>query len=380
MEDLSVSYCLCANFSKATAMWFSPNSVVSSPKSFDLRQWTRKMAILAQAVKFSNYGEPADVLELVQESLSSPENNQVLVKILAAPINPADINTIQGKYPVKPKFPAIAGNECVAEIQEVGSCVKNLKKGQRVVPFVTGLGTWSTHAIYDEDQLLPISDKIGLAEAATLTVNPCTAYRMLKDFVEVLPGHCVIQNGANSAVGQAVHQLCKAWGINSVGVVRDRPDIEDLKNYLKKLGATEVLTEEELRTSKIFKENQLPKPMLALNCVGGKSATEISRHLDDKGVMVTYGGMAREPIAVATAALIFKDISFRGFWMTRWTKENCTAPERFKMFEELSKLIEQKQFVAPVHEMVPLEKYKDATKAALDFKGFTGKKYILCMQ
>uniref|UniRef100_A0A1B0FDC1 Enoyl-[acyl-carrier-protein] reductase, mitochondrial n=1 Tax=Glossina morsitans morsitans TaxID=37546 RepID=A0A1B0FDC1_GLOMM len=349
-------------------------------KPFDLRQWTRKMAIVAKTLKFSNYGEPADVLELAQESLPPPEKNQVLVKILAAPINPADINTIQGKYPVKPKFPAIAGNECVGEIQEVGSCVKNLKKGQRVVPFATGLGTWSTHAIYDEDQLLPISDKIGLAEAATLTVNPCTAYRMLKDFVEVLPGHCVIQNGANSAVGQAVHQLCKAWGINSVGVVRDRPDIQDLKNYLKKLGATEVLTQEEVRTSKIFKENQLPKPMLALNCVGGKSATEISRHLDDKGVMVTYGGMAREPIAVATAALIFKDISFRGFWMTRWTKENCTAPERFKMFDDLSKLIEQKQFVAPVHEMVPLDKYKEATKAALDFKGFTGKKYILRMQ
>ncbi|KAL9920406.1 enoyl-[acyl-carrier-protein] reductase, mitochondrial-like [Glossina fuscipes fuscipes] len=220
--------------------------------SFDVRQWTRKMAILAKALKFSNYGEPADVLELAQEPLPPPEKNQVLVKILAAPINPADINTIQGKYPVKPKFPAIAGNECVAEIQEVGSCVKNLKKGQRVIPFVTGLGSWSTHAIYDEDQLLPISDTIGLAEAATLTVNPCTAYRMLKDFVEVLPGHCVIQNGANSAVGQTVHQLCKAWGINSVGVVCDRPDIQDLKNYLKKLGATEVLTEEEVQGAKFF--------------------------------------------------------------------------------------------------------------------------------
>uniref|UniRef100_A0A1B0A210 Enoyl-[acyl-carrier-protein] reductase, mitochondrial n=1 Tax=Glossina pallidipes TaxID=7398 RepID=A0A1B0A210_GLOPL len=349
-------------------------------KSFDLRQWTRKMAIVAKTLKFCNYGEPADVLELVQETLSAPEENQVLVKILAAPINPSDINTIQGKYPAKPQFPAVAGNECVAEIQEVGPCVKNLKKGQRVVPFVMGLGTWSTHAIYDEDQLLPISDKIGLAEAATLTVNPCTAYRMLKDFVEVLPGHCIIQNGANSAVGQAVHQLCKAWGINSVGVVRDRPDIQDLKNCLKKLGATEVLTQEEVRTSKIFKENQLSKPMLALNCVGGKSATDISRHLDDKGIMVTYGGMAREPIAAATAALIFKDISIRGFWIARWIKDNCTAPERFKMFEDLLKLIEQKQFVAPVHEMVPLDKYKDATKAALDLKGFAEKKYILCMQ
>uniref|UniRef100_A0A1A9WWH0 Enoyl-[acyl-carrier-protein] reductase, mitochondrial n=1 Tax=Glossina brevipalpis TaxID=37001 RepID=A0A1A9WWH0_9MUSC len=348
--------------------------------SLDLKLWIRKMSVCAKVLKFSNYGEPAEVLELVDELLPPPENNQVLVKILAAPINPADINTIQGKYPVKPKFPAVAGNECVGEIQEVGSCVKNLKKGQRVVPFTTSLGTWSTHAIYNEDQLLPISDKIGLAEAATFTVNPCTAYRMLKDFVKLSPEHCIIQNGANSAVGQAVHQLCKAWGINSVGIVRDRPDIENLKNYLKKLGATEILTEVEVRTTKIFKEKQLPKPLLAFNCVGGKSATEISRHLDDKGIMVTYGGMSREPITVATGPLIFKDISFRGFWMTRWTKENCTSCERFTMFEDLLKLIEKKQFVAPAHEMVPLEKYKDATKASLNFKGFTGKKYILKMQ
>lgn len=71
------------------------------------------------------------------------------------------------------------------------------------------------------------------------------------------------------------------------------------------MGATEVLTEEEMRTSTIFKD-KLPKPKLAFNCVGGKSALEILRHLDKNGVMVTYGGMSREPVTVPTSALIFK--------------------------------------------------------------------------
>ncbi|XP_011213002.2 enoyl-[acyl-carrier-protein] reductase, mitochondrial [Bactrocera dorsalis] len=347
------------------------------PKTFQL---TRKMSVLVKSLKYSKHGEPVDVMEIVEGQLQDPKDNEVLVKVLAAPINPADINTIQGKYPVKPKFPAVGGNECVAEIIAIGKNVSKLTTGQHVIPFATGLGTWTTHAIFAEEQLMPVSSKIGLAEAATLTVNPCTAYRMLKDFVALQPGDCVIQNGANSAVGQAVHQLCRAWNIKSVGIVRDRPDIASLKEYLKSQGATEVLTEEEIRTSTLFKENHLPRPLLALNCVGGKSATEVSRHLADKGVMVTYGGMSREPVIAGTAALIFKDVSFRGFWMTRWTKENADSPERIHMFTELCELIEQGKFVAPVHEMVPLQKFKDAMAAVLDFKGFAGKKFILDMQ
>lgn len=286
---------------------------------------------------------------------------------------------VPGKYPVKPKFPAIAGNEFVGKVVCVGENVKCLQPGNHVVPLATGLGTWTTHAVYNENQLMAISNKVGLAEAATITVNPCTAYRMLKDFVQLAPGDTVIQNGANSAVGQAVHQLCRAWGINSVGIVRDRPEISELKEMLTKLGATYVLTEAEIRTSDIFKTGKVKKPKLAFNCVGGKSATEVSRHLDNKGVMVTYGGMSREPVTVATGPLIFKDISFRGFWMTRWSKENYDVPERSTMMKELCQLIEQGKFVAPTHEMVPLTNFKDAAAAALSFKGFTGKKFILDM-
>lgn len=63
------------------------------------------MSVCAKSLKFSEYGEPHEVLQLVEESLDNPKNKQVLVKILAAPINPADINTIQGgitcRFPVK---------------------------------------------------------------------------------------------------------------------------------------------------------------------------------------------------------------------------------------------------------------------------------------
>lgn len=281
-----------------------------------------------------------------------------------------------GKYPEKPPLPCVAGNECVAEVISCGPDTTLLRPGDRVIPFVTQLGTWRTHALFEETKLIKVPKELGLVEAATITVNPPTAYRMLKDFVPVKSGDTIIQNGANSAVGQAVFQLCKLWGIQSVGVVRNRPDIDQLKEFLIKLGATDVLTEEELRTTTIFKSGALPKPKLAFNCVGGKSSTEILRHLDEKGVMVTYGAMSREPVTAPNAALIFKDISFRGFWMSRWSRENLHNTVRREMLDELIQIMLNGQLQAPVHQMIPFANYEKALEGATDFKGFSGGKYV----
>lgn len=75
------------------------------------------------------------------------------------------------------------------------------------------------------------------------------------------------------------------------------------------MGADEVLTESEIRTTQIFKNKKLPQPKLALNCICGQSATDIMRHLAHGGTMVTYGGMSREPVTVPASIFIFKVIS-----------------------------------------------------------------------
>lgn len=278
---------------------------------------------------------------------------------------------------MKPEFPAVPGNECVAEVLEVGSAVKSLKPGDVIVPLSSGLGTWRSHAVYKEDEVMKVPEGVPLPEAATVTVNPCTAYRMLKDFVKLKAGDTVIQNGANSACGQNVIQICKALGVNSVGIIRDRPESEKLVSYLKSLGASEILTEEQCRATKLFKTNQLPKPKLALNCVGGKNALEMSKHLDHAGIMVTYGGMSREPVLVPTSSLIFKDIQFRGFWMTRWKEQHGGSEESKQMFDELFAMIKSGKLHAPSHELIPFENYQTAVESALNLQGFVGAKLML---
>lgn len=98
--------------------------------------------------------------------------------------------------------------------------------------------------------MLQVSKDIDIYALSGINSNPCTAYRMLHDFVSLNKGDVVIQNGANSACGQNVIQLANIFGYKSVNIIRNRsePDLENLKNHLKGLGATHILTEEELRS------------------------------------------------------------------------------------------------------------------------------------
>ncbi|XP_032670465.1 enoyl-[acyl-carrier-protein] reductase, mitochondrial [Odontomachus brunneus] len=357
-----------------------PISWLARIKSTSTRQLSATMStVCVKSLLYKEYGDPISVLQVTTQTIDKPASDEVCVKWLLSPVNPADINTIQGKYPSKPPLPAVAGNEGVGEILAVGSNVQNLCIGDRVVPNCPNLGTWRTHANYNFKDISKVPSHLSLVEAGMLNVNPCTAYRMLKDFITLKPGDTVIQNGGNSAVGQLVIQLCKLWNYKSISIVRNRPKIQELKDQLKTLGADEVLTEEELRTTQLFKSGKLPTPKLALNCISGQNALEVTRHLAHSGVMVTYGGMSREPLTIPIASLIFKNHSFKGFWMTAWTKENMESKERVDMFNDLANYYKDKKLQTPLHKLVPFDEYQEVIASAVKFDGRTGVKYILDM-
>ncbi|EON65250.1 hypothetical protein W97_04487 [Coniosporium apollinis CBS 100218] len=300
----------------------------------------------ARALIFRKYGEPADALSLHTHSISPAHSKNLTLRFLASPINPADINQIQGVYPSKPTFTtslgtsdpvAVAGNEGVAEVIAVGSGVKSVQRGDWVIQKTPGFGTWRTHAQCDESNLLKIDDKSGLSpvQVGTVSVNPCTAYRMLRDFAALKEGDWFIQNGANSGVGRAAIQLGRLWGYKSINVIRQRPQgVEDLKTELKELGADVVVTDEELQ-SREFRDRVKEvthggreEVKLGLNCVGGKAATSLAKTLSEGGHLVTYGAMAKQPTEVPASLLIFKDIHFDGFWVSRWSERNPEEKKR----------------------------------------------------
>lgn len=331
------------------------------------------------ALVYERHGEPARVLQLKDLERGELGHSGVYVKMLAAPVNPADINMIQGTYALLPDLPAVGGNEGVGQVVEIGSHVTSLKPGDWVIPTDAAFGTWRTDAVFNEDTLVKLPRDIPLLCAANLSVNPCTAYRMLIDFETLGPGDSIIQNGANSSVGQAVIQIAAALGIKTINVIRNRPNLQELVHRLKSLGADHVITEEMLRQPEmqdIFKK--VPKPRLALNCVGGKNTTDMLRHIQQKGTMVTYGGMAKQPVTVPVSAFIFKDVKLRGFWMTQWKKDQAQNKDRFSgMILNLCDLIHKGQLRAPACTEVPLKDYQIALEASM--KPFTTSKQVLIM-
>lgn len=72
---------------------------------------------------------------------------------------------------MKPELPKIPGNECVAEVLKCGPEVKLLKKGDLVVPVASGLGTWRSHAIWDEKDVIKVPENVGINEAAGIAVR-----------------------------------------------------------------------------------------------------------------------------------------------------------------------------------------------------------------
>ncbi|XP_029188667.2 enoyl-[acyl-carrier-protein] reductase, mitochondrial-like isoform X1 [Acropora muricata] len=340
---------------------------------------SRSFNTKSESLVYDEHGDPEKVVRLQKKETNNFGPRSLLLHMLAAPINPADINQIQGTYALGTSLPAVGGAEGTAEVAEVGSEVIGFNKGDQVVLRVElGLGSWRRHLVVSENEVLKIPPGLPVDAAATVSANPCTAFRMLKDFEDLQPGDTVIQNGSNSGVGQAVIQIAATRGVNTVNIVRDRPNIDELKSDLNSLGANYVFTEEDLKSSEMKDLiKRIKPPKLALNCVGGKSSMILFRYLEPKGTMVTYGGMSKQPVTVPTGSLIFNDVKVRGFWMSKWNLNHQKDALRVGMLEEVCKMLQNGQLKPPPCTRYSVENFETAISEAI--KPFTNTKQLLIL-
>lgn len=284
----------------------------------------------------------------------------------------SDVNTVQGVYPITPRYDNIPGHEGVGEVVATGAAVSALTPGDRVVPLAAGLGTWRTGGVWEAADWFRVDPALPLADAATLTINPGTALSMLEQFVALEAGDAVVQNGANSAVGEYVIQLAHHKGVKTVNMVRDRGDWAGLHAHLTRLGADLVATPESVREQ--ARTAGLPAPRIALNCVGGESATTQAKMLAAGGVHVTYGGLSRQPVTVPTPVLLFRDVAVRGFWISGNSEAARDAGKKREMLQRLQKLILDGVIAARCTEL-PFSRWREAFQAGTN----RGRKMLLVM-
>ena len=317
-----------------------------------------------RALEIQQFGQPGESLKLVERESRALGPNEVRLKVMGSPINPADVNLIAGTYGVKPDLPAVAGIEGAGEVIE--SAQADWQVGDRAM-ILRGAGWWAEEVCVAADDLFRLPAEIDMRQAAMLRVNPATAWQMLRGFESLDAGDWVVLNAANSGVGRAVIQLAAQRGLRTVGLVRSAAQISGLEA----LGATHVVLDDSKAVEQVREWVGDQPPRLALNAVGGESALRLMNVLAASGTLVTYGAMARKPLKVPNGMLIFKDLRLRGFWVTQWMES--LSPEALReMFGELAQGMIRGQLELPVHRVYPLDQYREAIACMMD-SGTVGK-------
>ncbi|MBA2434436.1 MAG: zinc-binding dehydrogenase [Chthoniobacterales bacterium] len=311
-----------------------------------------------KAIVYEAHGKPEEVLRLEELELPAVGANQALVRILAAPINPADLNQIEGKYPIRFPLPATPGFEGAGTVEEVGAKVRDLAAGAQVI-LPHDLGTWREKAVVPADKLTVVPNDIAPEQAAMLKINPITAWRILHDFVRLEKGDWVIQNAANSAVGRAVIVLARELGWRTVNVVRRAELIEELRAA----GGDVVLLDNDELRSAVAEATKGAPIRLGLNQVGGESALRMAKVVAAEATIVTIGAMSLRPVTMPNGLLIFKNLTFTGFWVNKWY-EQAGAEERRATFAQLIDLARRGLLATKVERAYSLGEFREAVVRA----------------
>lgn len=314
----------------------------------------------------------AGVLSVHNYTPKQDLKKSIVLRTLAFPINPSDINQLQGVYPSLPektldysteKPSAIAGNEGLFEVVSLPEGAEGeLQPGDWVIPVQANQGTWSNYRVFEKASDLIKVNGLDLHTAATVSVNGCTAYQLVKNYVDWNAGgnEWLIQNAGTSGVSKFVTQIAKANGIKTLSVIRDRDNFDEVASVLEqKFGATKVISESQ-NNDKMFGKSELPKILgenprirLALNSVGGKSSSSIARKLERDALMLTYGGMSKQPVTIPTSLHIFKGLTSKGYWVTENNKRDPT--DKINTIKGFVDLYKQGKIISPEEEIETLE-------------------------
>jgi len=307
---------------------------------------------------YETHGNPADVLRVETEPWPTPSSDGAVVQMRAAPINPADLNQIEGKYPVRPQLPATPGFEGAGSVVDVGKGVKGLTAGALVI-LPHNLGTWREAVAVKASELVIVPPELDPVQAAMLKINPMTAWRLLHDYVDLKSGDWLIQNAANSAAGRAVIQIARDLGYKTVNVVRR----EELIDELRAEGGDVVLADGENLREEVKNSTGNAPIRLGLNAVGGGSALRLANALAPESTLVTFGAMSLRALKIPNGLLIFKDLRFRGIWINKWY-DNATPAQRMEAFQHLFEMATRGLLQTKVEKAYPLSEAKTAVAHA----------------
>lgn len=303
------------------------------------------------AAQFERAGEAEQVVHLRNLPIPVPGPGDVLVRMRAASLQPADRMFIGGNYRVKPAFPQRAGLVGAGVVVQGGEGV-DLMPGTPVA--FRHPGAWAEFSVVPAARLFVVPEGIGMQDACQFALNPLTAWALL-DAAGVGPGQWLAVNAARSNVAMAVRALAAARGVNVADIVR--PQQEGTGT------ARESMAQALLAATR-------GEPVTAiLDAVGGPQLLELLPALRQGGRVVSYGLLERAPVPVHNADLIYRNLTWTGFGIDHWLAINASKGDAMR--RELWQAIGTRYLSLPVRARFPLAELYLALRA--DAAGGEGK-------
>lgn len=230
-----------------------------------------------KAVRIHEYGN-ADQLRIEETPNLSPKEDQVLVKVRAAGVNPIDWKIRAGymKQRVPAQFPLTMGQDFAGEVVDRGKQASEFNIGQRVFGFAQG--TYSEYAVAPISTTAAIPDSVSFEVAAALPTAGLTALQIIRDYVKAQPGMTVLIHGAAGGVGSFAVQIAKFRGAKVIGTATGPDDIQ----YLKSIGTDQII---DYKQEKF--EDQVRNVDAVVDLVGGETQKKSLAVLKKGGVLVS---------------------------------------------------------------------------------------------
>jgi NADPH:quinone reductase-like Zn-dependent oxidoreductase len=305
-----------------------------------------------KAVVLKSYDGAPQSLAAVNFSVPPLTSGQVLIKLAATSIGPADLMFLKGQYGITKPLPVVPGFEGSGTvIASGGGLMGRALAGRRVACLAPedGHGTWAEYMVTSTDLCIPLSKRISFEQAAYLTINPMTALALVE--IARTGGHLAfVQTAAASTLGLMIARLATRFQLIGIHIVRRPEQVQKLKS----LGCEHVFDSNDASFQKRLAEacNKF-KVSIAFDAVGGELTRRLTLAMPPESRIVVYGALADEPCQIDSKDFFFRDKKLEGYWLSRWIKRKGFL-QKLLLTHQIQKLLSD-ELQTRVQARFPLE-------------------------
>lgn len=302
---------------------------------------------------------PGERLSLAEVPRPRPGAGEVLVRVAASPINPSDLAMLKGEYGLGWPYPLIPGLEGSGVVIEAGSgLMGRFVSGKNVALVGESQGLWAEYAVVPAGRVLPLPKDMPLGAGASSFVNPLTAMALVGE-VRRARQWSAISTAAGGALGAMIRRRAKEKGVKIINIVRKDAQVEALKAEGARFVLNETAPDFDVELAALCKDLCCK---MAFDAVGGPLTFRIGQALRSGGQILVYGGLSGAPAGIHPGSMIFKGLTVKGFWLSKWLAAK-SAPQMLMMTREVTKSLQTGFAQTQIARSVPLELAAEAPAA-----------------